>query len=895
MKKVNLLVFCLVLFKMTFSQAPEKFNYQAVIRNAVGEVISNEQVQLRFTIIRGSINGEEVYKEIHNVMTNEFGMVVLEVGGGEVIMGNIENIDWENGPYYMKVEVGIGGGNLVEVGVNQLVSVPYSLYSKKAGNAKEYTGGEGIEVIGEVIKHKSHTGDVIGVENLKVVGLQNNPVSEEMPAVNQVLKWDGTKWTPGNLSGILGLGQGLWYSGDTLNSVWSKIGDNIYNNNIGKVGIGINTPTGKLTVRGDNNSDVLFEVLDKNGRPVFVVYEDSVIVFVGNDNSKGNKGSFMVNAKAYNKSGLGTTYLRVSPDSTRIYTEDSLSGFGVRDLSSNTHSSYLNITPTNYFIGHNAGSSITSGRYNLFIGYESGKNDTSGSFNIFIGRFAGYNNKNGSRNVVIGDSAGFNIEGWGNTILGYRAGLNHLGHRATFIGAGAGFNNINGNFNTFVGNNSGFYNTNGSSNTYLGVVAGCNNSEGNHNTMIGALSGCGSIGHSNSNNTFIGSNSGRNITTGSNNCLFGSYSGYHLETGLNNIFIGYKSGYNNNGSNNVFIGSYAGQNESGSNKLYISNSSAGPDTALIYGEFDNKVLRFNSNVGIGTYPSYKLHIVGNQATGVNTGLVHVVNNASNNDVAAVYGTCASSDFYGYGGIFKGGYMGIYGKVEPTGNQYYYGVYGIVSSNQGGGNRYGVFGSANGSEGVKYGVFGIATGSGTTNYGIYGQATGATNNYAGYFEGNVHVNGTLSKNAGSFKIDHPLDPENKYLVHSFVESPDMKNIYDGVVVLDEEGKAVVTLPPYFEALNEDFRYQLTCIGEYAPVYIEKKIQNNQFVIAGGKPGLEVSWQVTGIRKDPYAKAYPIIVEEEKKPHEKGKYLNPELYGKPLEKSINYIKQDIKKDL
>src|SRR5262249_4097207 len=103
------------------------------------------------------------------------------------------------------------------------------------------------------------------------------------------------------------------------------------------------------------------------------------------------------------------------------------------------------------------------------------------------------------------------------------------------------------------------------------------------------------------------------------------------------------------------------------------------------------------------------------------------------------------------------------------------------------------------------------------YAIYGSNGGSnTSGYAGYFQGRVNVAGNLSKSGGSFKIDHPLDPANKYLYHSFVESPDMKNIYDGVVTLDDKGGATITLPDWFEALNKDFRYQLTCIGGYAPV-------------------------------------------------------------------------------
>ncbi|MCF6192440.1 MAG: hypothetical protein L3J76_04835 [Candidatus Hydrothermae bacterium] len=173
------------------------------------------------------------------------------------------------------------------------------------------------------------------------------------------------------------------------------------------------------------------------------------------------------------------------------------------------------------------------------------------------------------------------------------------------------------------------------------------------------------------------------------------------------------------------------------------------------------------------------------------------------------------------------------------------------------------------------------------YGTYAAVLADNNGSgpAGYFNGNVHVNGTLYKSAGSFKIDHPLDPANKWLYHSFVESPDMKNIYDGVVTLDANGEAWVQLPDWFEALNKDFRYQLTPIGAAMPnLYIAQEIQNNRFKIAGGVPGMKVSWQVTGIRHDPYAEAHRLPVEEWKRPEERGYYLHPELYGYGPDRSV-----------
>src|SRR5262249_16447633 len=132
-------------------------------------------------------------------------------------------------------------------------------------------------------------------------------------------------------------------------------------------------------------------------------------------------------------------------------------------------------------------------------------------------------------------------------------------------------------------------------------------------------------------------------------------------------------------------------------------------------------------------------------------------------------------------------------------------------------------------------------------------------------------------AGSFKIDHPLDPANKYLYHSFVESPDMMNIYNGMVTLDDQGEAAVFLPDWFEALNRDFRYQLTAVGVPGPsLYIAQEISDHRFRIAGGHPGGKVSWQVTGIRKDPFAEKHRIPVEEDKPTHERGTYLHPEVY-------------------
>ena len=180
------------------------------------------------------------------------------------------------------------------------------------------------------------------------------------------------------------------------------------------------------------------------------------------------------------------------------------------------------------------------------------------------------------------------------------------------------------------------------------------------------------------------------------------------------------------------------------------------------------------------------------------------------------------------------------------------------------------------------------------YGTGGEAlhvytTGFAGQRAAGFQGDVSISGTLSKSAGSFQIDHPLDPANKYLYHSFVESPDMMNIYNGNATLDSNGEAVIELPKWFGALNKDFRYQLTAIGGPGPdLYVAHEIVDNQFRIAGGANGMRVSWQVTGVRQDAYANAHRIPIEQAKSETERGFYLHPELFSQPEGKNIEWAR-------
>jgi trimeric autotransporter adhesin len=262
---------------------------------------------------------------------------------------------------------------------------------------------------------------------------------------------------------------------------------------------------------------------------------------------------------------------------------------------------------------------------------------------------------------------------------------------------------------------------------------------------------------------------------------------------------------------------------------------------------------------------------------------------------------------------------ISGRALATGDGTTRGVQGITSTNQG----IGVFGLGQGT--ASAGVFGEATNGGFgvlghsdgPGNGVWGETFGSSGDgvvgvahnggdgvfafndnsgdalfalnqtngaFAAFFNGNVDVDGNLSKAAGSFKIDHPLDPANKYLYHSFVESPDMMNVYNGNVTTDGAGRAIVDMPDWFEALNRDFRYQLTVIGQFAQAMVASEIAGHKFTIQTDKPNVKVSWQVTGIRQDAWANAHRIPVELEKSDKERGFYLHPELFGAPEDKSI-----------
>ena len=295
-----------------------------------------------------------------------------------------------------------------------------------------------------------------------------------------------------------------------------------------------------------------------------------------------------------------------------------------------------------------------------------------------------------------------------------------------------------------------------------------------------------------------------------------------------------------------------------------------------------------STTGIVTGISGVTNSTTNGASGVNggegaaTGVVAGVTGSTNSSTDGASGISA------FEGAATGNTRGLNATVVSTSGYAVYGdptastgfTVGVFGDNHSTGGV-GVIGKAQAAGGIA-GEFANTAGSGFVLLGLSGST------FATVFSvdpaGNVFVKGKLTKGSGSFKVDHPLDPANKYLSHSFVESPDMMNVYNGNITTNKHGLATIVLPDYFEALNRDFRYQLTVIGQFAQAIVKQEIVNNRFSIKTSKPSVKVSWQVTGIRHDAYADAYRIPTVEEKPPQEQGHYLHPELFGASEQQAI-----------
>jgi len=591
--------FALLLSSSIFwAQTPQRFNYQAVVRDANGEIVKDQDVSVKTLIRKGSMAGSSVYTETHSPTTNAYGVVSIPVGGGTVVAGNFLTIDWGTDSYYISIELDIAGGTeFVEMGTAQLLSVPYALYAEKSAQPGP-TGETG---------EQGPTGET-GEQGPTGATGPTGETGEQGPTGATGPTGETGEQGPTGATGADGMditgttGQTLRHNGTD----WEA--SSMLFNTGSKVGVGTDSPGGRLEVKGDASSPEapLFEVKDHDGNTVFAVYPEGAKVIVKDgsvsansgfsvkgrsgaivkewmrvtpdsirfflketDDKSSNRAGFAVTGQAPNKNLLPDNFLFVTPDTTRIYTKDTIAGFGIENIDSELAGSYMRLSPKNYFIGHDAGRNVKNGKFNSFIGYQSGYVNQNGNLNTFIGHMTGYSNT-GSDNTFIGYEAGkLHQAGGGNIFIGSKAGREELnGNQNIFIGEQSGYANNIGSGNIFMGTKSGYTNSNGGHNIFLGNESGTKNTVGNKNVFIGYQSGFSNIGdlsENGSSNVFLGFKSGYKNTQGKENVFLGAEAGYSNTDGKSNVFLGTSSGYwNTGGDYNVFLGEYAGfRNQTG--------------------------------------------------------------------------------------------------------------------------------------------------------------------------------------------------------------------------------------------------------------------------------------------------------------------------------------------
>ena len=141
MKLLNLILFLNSIATLALAQVPQKFSYQSVIRNSGNQLIANQTVGIKISVLQGSANGTVVYAETHSPTTTAYGLANLEIGGGNVLSGNFATIDWSNGLFFVKTETDLNGGNAYTItSTQQLLSVPYAFRAEDISYRVSQTG-----------------------------------------------------------------------------------------------------------------------------------------------------------------------------------------------------------------------------------------------------------------------------------------------------------------------------------------------------------------------------------------------------------------------------------------------------------------------------------------------------------------------------------------------------------------------------------------------------------------------------------------------------------------------------------------------------------------------------------------------------------------------------------
>ena len=660
-----------------YSQVPQGFSYQALIKDASGNPVVSTSLQVRLSIQADtSASPVVLWEELHNpVKSNSYGLINLVLGQGTRQSGTaatFADVDWSNAQRFMRIQLYYQGA-WKHMGYSRIWTVPYSMASGNINNlSKLAIKGTTTNMKEALFAVKNQVGDtVFAVYNEGIRAWVDN----------------GAKGVKGGFA-IGGLGTSKAPSQPLM--VISPDSARIYVDETAVKGV-----KGGFAIGGfDNAKGTTSEFMFLSPDNYLIGHSSGKLITTGLYNSTLGFHSGVSLTSAQNNVFMG-------------YQSGYSTSSGSNNILIGTSAGYGNtLGHENIILGRQAGYSNSSGYANIILGDLAGYNNTTGYWNVFLGRQAGYSNTTGHANIAIGDFAGHaNTTGIDNVMVGdYAGGFNTLGSNNVFLGASAGNKNTSGSYNSFLGFNSGLNNLTGQYNTYLGYKAGYSgvSASGSNNIFMGVEAGYSNTvgfdnvaignqaGWSNLDGTYnilIGSNAGnKNVTgdynsmigykagenttanwntmlgyqagnmntsggsqvmigytagqgnTGSYNTMVGSVAGSLSGAGSFNTYIGLAAGNEATGSNNVFIGKWAGWKETGSSKLVIETSYSDVNNfsnALIFGDFIDRSLRFNGmttstasrsgmwagaflNLGNSTsYYGMKVQAGTNDATGTN--------------------------------------------------------------------------------------------------------------------------------------------------------------------------------------------------------------------------------------------------------------------------------------
>jgi trimeric autotransporter adhesin len=567
MKNLIMLIAGITIAMLTSAQAQEGFNYQAVIRNAEGQPLQNQNVGIRISL--QSPTGTLHYSETHTLNTNSLGIVNLVIGSGILENGSFADIPWESSSIFFRLEVDPTGSNgYTEVGNTLLQAVPYALYAKKASEFVSQNTGNAEDPIFVV---RNNVGQIV--------------FAVYQSGVRIFVEDNGAKSSRGGFA-VGGL------SGQNKQEVeYLRVTPDSVRINIMNASTGVKSSRGGFAVGGLSGQN---KVLPND---LLFIAPEMARIYVDAQTSKSSRGGFAVGGLSGQNKAVESNFLFLTPENyfigheAGLYTSPGEADFGkynsfigYQSGKTNVYGRYntfmgyqtgLNNTGSdNTFIGYKAGASSMDKGGNVYIGSKAGEFATYGEQNVFLGESAGTSNTYGKQNVFVGFQTGFsNTEGESNIFIGNSSGRTNLvGSFNTFLGYQAGFSN-NANFNSIIGYQAGYYNTSGVSNVFIGYQAGINNTSGANNTYIGNQAGfsywLSTRGTGNS-NVFIGDSTGYKNSSGSDNVFIGSRVGPSNTSGNRNVYIGYKAGFRNDSYNNVLIGWQAGGNMfAGYDNVYI--------------------------------------------------------------------------------------------------------------------------------------------------------------------------------------------------------------------------------------------------------------------------------------------------------------------------------------